>query len=104
MVARDAMGRLIDLIKVNCRVNCLFTIRARARPPNNPPITVITDGFAALLARIASNGARTIIVETANRFARDLMVQEVGFAMLRDLGVLRRTARHPSLTTAPPQH
>jgi hypothetical protein len=26
-------------------------------------------------------------VETANRFARDLMVQEVGFAMLRDLGV-----------------
>jgi hypothetical protein len=26
----------------------------------------------------------TIIVETANRFARDLMVQEVGFAMLRD--------------------
>jgi hypothetical protein len=44
-------------------------------------------GFAALLARIARNGARTIIVETANRFARDLMVQEVGFAMLRDLGV-----------------
>jgi hypothetical protein len=26
--------------------------------------------------------SRTIIVETANRFARDLMVQEVGFAML----------------------
>jgi DNA invertase Pin-like site-specific DNA recombinase len=44
-------------------------------------------GFAAMLARIAGNGARTIIVETANRFARDLMVQEVGFAMLRDLGI-----------------
>jgi DNA invertase Pin-like site-specific DNA recombinase len=41
-------------------------------------------GFTELLARIATNGARTIIVETANRFARDLMVQEVGFAMLRD--------------------
>jgi DNA invertase Pin-like site-specific DNA recombinase len=27
-------------------------------------------GFAALLARIAGNGARTIIVETASRFAR----------------------------------
>jgi hypothetical protein len=25
--------------------------------------------------------------ETANRFARDLMVPEVGFAMLRELGV-----------------
>ena len=44
-------------------------------------------GFAALLARLASNGVRTIVVETANRFARDLMVQEVGFAMLRELGV-----------------
>ena len=44
-------------------------------------------GFTALLARIAGNGVRTIIVETANRFARDLMVQEVGFAMLRDLGI-----------------
>jgi hypothetical protein len=43
----------------------------------------VRPGFTALLTRIAANGARTIIVETANRFARDLMVQEVGFAMLR---------------------
>jgi len=53
-------------------------------------------GFAALLARIASNGARTIIVETANRFARDLMVQEVGFAMLRDLGITLIAADSPA--------
>ncbi len=53
-------------------------------------------GFAALLARIAGNGVRTIIVETANRFARDLMVQEVGFAMLRDLGVTLIAADSPS--------
>lgn len=45
------------------------------------------DGFAAMLKRIASNGVRVIIVETANRFARDLMVQETGHAMLRKLGV-----------------
>jgi Resolvase, N terminal domain len=32
-------------------------------------------GFAELLARIADNGVRTIIVETANRSARDLMVR-----------------------------
>jgi hypothetical protein len=44
-------------------------------------------GFAAMLARIAGNGVRTIIVETASRFARDLMVQEVGFAKLQGLGV-----------------
>jgi Resolvase, N terminal domain len=30
-------------------------------------------GFAAALARISGNGVRTIIVETANRFARDLI-------------------------------
>jgi DNA invertase Pin-like site-specific DNA recombinase len=53
-------------------------------------------GFAAALARIAGNGVRTIIVEAANRFARDLMVQEVGFAMLRDLGITLIAADSPS--------
>jgi DNA invertase Pin-like site-specific DNA recombinase len=53
-------------------------------------------GFAAALTRIAGNGVRTIIVETANRFARDLMVQEVGFAMLRDLGISLIAADSPS--------
>jgi DNA invertase Pin-like site-specific DNA recombinase len=44
-------------------------------------------GFSSLLARIAGNGIRTILVETANRFARDLMVQEVGYRLLQGLGV-----------------
>jgi DNA invertase Pin-like site-specific DNA recombinase len=44
-------------------------------------------GFAAMLERIEGNGVRTIIVETANRFARDLMVQEVGHARLRERGI-----------------
>jgi DNA invertase Pin-like site-specific DNA recombinase len=44
-------------------------------------------GFAAMMKRIEGNGVRTIIVQTANRFARDLMVQEVGFKMLRDRGI-----------------
>jgi DNA invertase Pin-like site-specific DNA recombinase len=52
-------------------------------------------GFAELLAYIASNGARTIIVETASRFARDLMVQEVGFAKLKALGIILIAADSP---------
>ena len=36
---------------------------------------------------LASNGARIIIVETASRFARDLMVQEAGFSKLKALGI-----------------
>src|SRR6476620_1696082 len=43
--------------------------------------------FGEMLLRIASNGVKTIIVETANRFARDLIVQETGYAMLKALGV-----------------
>ncbi len=44
-------------------------------------------GFAAMLEALEANGTKTIIVETANRFARDLMVQEVGFAMLKSRGI-----------------
>ncbi|WP_354095908.1 recombinase family protein [Bradyrhizobium sp. RT10b] len=40
-----------------------------------------------MLEALEANGTRTIVVETANRFARDLMVQEVGFAMLRERGI-----------------
>ena len=40
-----------------------------------------------MLERLLSNGVRTIVVETANRFARDLMVQEVGYAMLKERGI-----------------
>ncbi|MBR0969607.1 recombinase family protein [Bradyrhizobium japonicum] len=43
-------------------------------------------GFAEMLEALEANGTKTIVVETANRFARDLMVQEVGFAMLRARG------------------
>jgi DNA invertase Pin-like site-specific DNA recombinase len=34
-----------------------------------------------------SNGARTIIVENASRFARDLIVQETGYQMLKARGI-----------------
>lgn len=44
-------------------------------------------GFAAALERIAGNGVRTIIVETANRFARDLIVQETGHRLLCQQGI-----------------
>jgi len=53
-------------------------------------------GFAAMLERIEGNGVRTIIVETASRFARDLMVQEVGYAKLRERGIDLIAADNPS--------
>ena len=44
-------------------------------------------GFAGLLKHIAGNGVRTVLVETASRFARDLVVQETGWRFLRDAGI-----------------
>ncbi len=44
-------------------------------------------GFASALEHIAASGIRTILVETANRFARDLIVQETGYRLLRDQGI-----------------
>jgi len=52
-------------------------------------------GFAAALERIAGNGVRTIIVETANRFARDLIVQETGFRRLQLDGITLIAADKP---------
>jgi DNA invertase Pin-like site-specific DNA recombinase len=48
-----------------------------------------------MLARIAGNGVRTIIVETASRFARNLIVQETGFRFLRDAGITLIAADSP---------
>jgi DNA invertase Pin-like site-specific DNA recombinase len=60
-------------------------------------------GFAAMLDRIARNGVRTIIVEAANRFARDLIVQETGWRFLQRLGVTLIAADSPDsfLDTTP---
>ncbi len=49
-----------------------------------------------MLERIEGNGVRTVVVETANRFARDLMVQEVGFAMLQKRGINLIAADSPT--------
>jgi len=60
-------------------------------------------GFADMLKRIAGNGVRTILFETANRFARDLIVQETGWRFLQGLGVTLIAADSPDafLDTTP---
>ena len=45
-------------------------------------------GFSAMLVYLADHPeVQTILVETASRFARDLIVQETGYRMLRDRGI-----------------
>jgi DNA invertase Pin-like site-specific DNA recombinase len=48
-----------------------------------------------MLERLMSNGARTIIVESPDRFARDLMVQLAGHDMLKARGMTLIAASAP---------
>lgn len=52
--------------------------------------------FVAMLERLAATGVNVVIVETANRFARDLMTQEVGFARLKADGITLIAADSPN--------
>jgi len=60
-----------------------------ADPVGNRP------GFAEMLEQLLSNGARTIIVESPDRFARDLMVQLAGHDMLKAKGISLVAASAP---------
>ena len=53
-------------------------------------------GFAEMLERLMSNGARTIIIESPDRFARDLMVQLAGHDMLKAKGISLVAASAPT--------
>jgi DNA invertase Pin-like site-specific DNA recombinase len=74
-----------------------YTIVERCSDPavsGADPIDLL-QGCAAALKRIAGNGVRTIIVETANRFARDLMVQDAGCQRLKEAGIALIAADKP---------
>src|SRR3954464_1683516 len=55
-------------------------------------------GFGQLLDHIEGNGVRTVIVEDASRFARDLVTQELGILVLIQRGVTVLTAGGEDLT------
>jgi DNA invertase Pin-like site-specific DNA recombinase len=55
-------------------------------------------GFGALLDRIEGNGVRTVVVEDASRFARDLLTQELGILTLIQRGVTVLTSTGEDLT------
>lgn len=59
-------------------------------------------GFSEMLTYMLSNGARTIIVETASRFARDIIVQETGYRMLKARGIELVAADSPNFVPDTP--
>ena len=58
----------------------------------------IRPGYAQMLARIAGNGVRLVLVEDATRFARSMLAQETGIVVMQALGVSVVTASGENLT------
>lgn len=58
------------------------------------------EGFMQLLAWSRENGVQTVLVENASRFARDLIVQETGHAMLCKEGFALVAVDDPDAFTA----
>lgn len=56
-------------------------------------------GLAELLDRLESNGVRVVLVERADRLARDLMVQEVILGQFAKIGVRLLTSDGQDLTS-----
>lgn len=56
-------------------------------------------GFMEMLNRVVSNGAKTILVESPDRFARDLAVQLAGHDMLKAQGIALIPATAPDFFT-----
>jgi DNA invertase Pin-like site-specific DNA recombinase len=56
-------------------------------------------GFVEMLNRLMTNGTRTIIVESPDRFARDLTVQLTGHDMLNKRGITLIPASAPDFFT-----
>jgi DNA invertase Pin-like site-specific DNA recombinase len=54
------------------------------------------EGFSAMLAYMLGNGARTVLVEDASRFARDLVVQLTGHNFLKSKGIALIPVNAPS--------
>jgi DNA invertase Pin-like site-specific DNA recombinase len=71
-------------------VDEFYDVVSGADPINDRP------GFKAMLDRITSNGVRSIIVESPDRFARDLMVSMTGHEYLKTLGVELIPASDPN--------
>jgi DNA invertase Pin-like site-specific DNA recombinase len=53
-------------------------------------------GFAEMIERLLGNGARTILVDSPDRFARDLMVQLAGHDLLKAKGITLIAASAPT--------
>ncbi|UWQ17072.1 recombinase family protein [Jannaschia sp. M317] len=85
---KDSDKRQLSAIEAYAKANG-YTIKATyydAAVSGTDPIDQ-RPGMMDLLEAVLSNGTRTILVESPDRFARDVLVQELGYKMLKDKGI-----------------
>jgi len=84
----DGFPRQREAIQAFSKAHSI-TIQEEFRDEGVSGTTELADreSLAKLLDRIESNGVRTVLVERADRIARDLMVGEIILSQFRQLGV-----------------
>lgn len=100
-LAGDGYPRQRDAID-RYAVRADITIAAEFAEPGVSGTNELEDrpALSELIGRIAENGVRLVVVESADRLARDLMVQETILAQFRKLGVAVVDSGGTDLTVA----
>jgi DNA invertase Pin-like site-specific DNA recombinase len=85
---KDSLPRQQDAVQAYAAANGIEVVREfyDAAVSGADPV-MSRPGFADMLAYMLGNGARTVLVENASRFARDLAVQIAGHDLLKGHGI-----------------
>jgi DNA invertase Pin-like site-specific DNA recombinase len=85
---KDSLKRQQEAVRSYAQAHGLEIVREFNDPAVSGADPVMErPGFAAMLAYMLGNGARTVLVENASRFARDLAVQIAGHDLLKVHGI-----------------
>ena len=85
---KDSLQRQRDAVNAYAAAHGLVVVGEYYDPGVSGADHVMSrPGFVDMLAYMLGNGARTVLVETANRFARDLGVQIAGHDLLKSKGI-----------------
>lgn len=85
---KDSLKRQQDAVRAYAAANELRVVREfYDAAVSGADAVTDREGFDAMLSYMLGNGARIVLVENASRFARDLVVQITGHALLKKHGI-----------------
>jgi len=85
---KDSLKRQQDAVRAYAAAQGIEVVREfyDAAVSGADPVEV-REGFDALLTYMLTSGARIVLIESASRFARDLVVQIMGHTLLKKHGI-----------------